>query len=285
MDGTLLNNHLRIPAENVRAIKELQQEGVVFMVATGRDYEQAAPLLHSEGIQCPVIALNGAKFYDESGKQLFAHDIPMPTVHSVLDILASHGIHVEMTSSEGIVSNNKQKRLEAFAAFIQETNPSVPFKEAVEIAAKEADQLGIRFVPSYDDLLNKNSTKVYKLSAYTEKDPATLFPVKEELLQLHNNLAVSSFHESNLEINHIKAQKGLTLSHFAEQHGISSDEVMAIGDNQNDLSMLQWAKYSIGMLNGSPEVRSAVRHITATNDEHGVAQAIQKFVQQSRNTL
>lgn len=285
MDGTLLNNQLQLSSKNIEAIKSIQENEVDFLIATGRDYEQAAPLLHEEGIHCPIIALNGAKFYDEHGTQVAAYPIKLTTVRNILSVLKATDIHVEMVTSEGIFSNNKRKRLEAFAAFIQKTNPGTSFENALNIAVKSAKQLGIRFVPSYDELLEKEGIEVYKLSAYTEKDPQTLIPIKKQLLSTNNQLEISSFHPSNLEIGHIHAQKGRMLSKYAAQKGFSPKEIMAIGDNLNDLSMLQWVEFSVAMMNGLPEIKTAAKHITKTNDEDGFAEAVHKFVLQPISTF
>jgi len=281
MDGTLLDNQLRISAENIQAIRRAQREGILFLAASGRNESQIRPLLAEEGIKCPIIALNGAKLYDETGTELLSHELASKTVQGVLETLEQAEVHVEMTTSAGSLSNNKRKRLEAFAAYIQETNPSVGFEDALEIASREADELGIQFVSSYREVLKEPDVEVYKLSAYTEQDHNILLPVKESLLQRFPDLAISSFHRSNLEINHLSAQKGLVLSQFAAQRGITARHSMAIGDNQNDLSMLQWAYYSVAMMNGSPQVKSIARHITTTNDQHGVARAIEKFTRLS----
>lgn len=277
MDGTLLNNKLQISEENAHAIKQAQSEGILFLAATGRDDIQVRPLLMEHGIVCPIIALNGAKVYDEKGKELLSHPLPKQTVTGVMKMLEEAGIHLEMVTSSGTLSNNKQKRLEAFAAYLQETDPSLSFEQAVEIAAEEADTLKIRFVPSYRSVLENNET-VYKLSAYTEQDPAILVPLKEKLLQKLPDLTISSFHPSNLEITHHSAQKGTILAEFAESRGISSKESMAIGDNLNDLSMLKWATHSVAMMNGLPIVKETARHLTASNQDNGVALAIQKFL-------
>ena len=285
MDGTLLNSRMRISETNRSSILNLQKSGVEFIVATGRDYKQIAPLLKEQGIKCSIIGLNGATFHDTEGKQLFSHNLPVLEVKKIIQTLTEKNIFVELMTSQGIFSDSKEKRLAAFALYIQEMNPKITYAEALSFSEKEADNLHIQFVDSYESVLNDAHTDVYKLSAYTEEDPSILFPVKETLLQRHSNLSITSFHESNLEINHRHAQKGRALSEYAKERGWTSDQVMAIGDNSNDISMLQWATHSVAMMNGLASVKELASHITLTNDDHGVSEVIERLVLNNKNIL
>lgn len=278
MDGTLLNNHMHISEKNRASILNLQEKGIRFIIATGRDYDQAAPLLKEQGIRCPIIALNGAKFYDEDGKEEFSHPIPTSDVTRILTMLKEKDIHAEIATSEGIFSDSKSERLNAFASVVQELNSEVTFEEAVRISEEEADKLRIKFVDSYDPILNNSNIRIFKISAYTAETPASLIPVRKQLLNTYSQLAITSFHESNLEINHLDAQKGPVLSSYAKKMGLQANEVMAIGDNLNDVSMLKWAKHSVAMMNGLPEVKKMARHVTSSNEDNGVSKAIERLV-------
>ncbi|SLC89556.1 phosphatase yitU [Mycobacteroides abscessus subsp. abscessus] len=67
MDGTLLNEKMMISQANADAIREAEKQGIPFMVATGRGFTEAKPLLEEAGLSCPIITLNGAQVYDEKG--------------------------------------------------------------------------------------------------------------------------------------------------------------------------------------------------------------------------
>ena len=88
-------------------------------------------------------------------------------------------------------------------------------------------------------------------------------------------LAVSSSGAGNLEITNINAQKGIALEQFAKSKGIAMENVMAIGDNFNDLSMLQRAGYSVAMGNAPEEIKAACKSVTTTNEFDGVGMAIE----------
>lgn len=91
------------------------------------------------------------------------------------------------------------------------------------------------------------------------------------------NLAVSSSSRGNLEITHSDAQKGIALATIAKQLGIDLENVMALGDNLNDISMLERVGYPVAMDNAAPEVKAVAKYITDSNENSGVGKAIMKF--------
>ena len=99
--------------------------------------------------------------------------------------------------------------------------------------------------------------------------------VKEKLKKIPG-LAVASTFDNDIEINDIKAQKGLILADIAEKMGLERDEVMPIGDSFNDYSMFTEFKNACAMGNGIPEIKELAGFITDTNDNDGVAKAIYK---------
>jgi Cof subfamily protein (haloacid dehalogenase superfamily) len=94
-----------------------------------------------------------------------------------------------------------------------------------------------------------------------------------------NELAVSSSADNNLEITNSEAQKGVALKRFAELKGIPLENTMAIGDNYNDVSMLEIAGFPVAMGNAVEDLKDMAAFITKENDESGVAFAIQKFLE------
>ena len=71
MDGTLLNDHIDVSLSNAQAIKRAQENGIHFVIATGRDYPLASHPLKGHAIECPIITLNGAQMFDKNGKNLY----------------------------------------------------------------------------------------------------------------------------------------------------------------------------------------------------------------------
>ena len=101
--------------------------------------------------------------------------------------------------------------------------------------------------------------------------------IAEELKSRFPQVAVSSSTFNNLELNSARAHKGLALRRFAGLLGLGLENCMAFGDGLNDLTMVQAAGLGVAMANACPEVRAAARHVTASNDEDGVAVALRAF--------
>lgn len=80
------------------------------------------------------------------------------------------------------------------------------------------------------------------------------------------------------EILNKQADKGAALKHLAQHLGIKQEEVMAIGDNENDLPMIEFAGIGVAMGNATENVKQIANVITASNNEHGVAKAVEKYV-------
>ncbi|HDR8095235.1 TPA: HAD hydrolase family protein, partial [Bacillus cereus] len=96
---------------------------------------------------------------------------------------------------------------------------------------------------------------------------------------LHNtDLAITSSYWHNLEINHRDAQKGNGLYTLAEHLNISVENTVAIGDGLNDVSMMEKANISIAMGNAVEEIKAMCKYETLSNEEHGVAHALYKYV-------
>ena len=127
------------------------------------------------------------------------------------------------------------------------------------------------------DELEAAKVPVYKLFLYSE-DKEMLDELKMRL-EKNKDIAVASSFPTNLEITDVKAQKGPVLKEYIESLGYTMDEVMVLGDSMNDLSMLSMDfGATVAMGNAEPEVKRAARYVTKTNEELGVAYAIDELL-------
>ncbi|PRY83667.1 Cof-type HAD-IIB family hydrolase [Alkalibacterium olivapovliticus] len=279
MDGTLLNERMEIPTATVSLIKRAQERGIHFAVATGRDYPLAAPLLKEQMVLCPLIASNGAQYFDGSGRNLYNIGLEKKTVRDMLSICSKYdGLHEELMTSNGIYSNNIDQREELVATMLSSTNPDISFEEALEIAKDKIEEMDIKFVHDYSEVIDDNSLVILKVAVHSMEGQNVLGPLKKELYDSISNLAITASSTKNLEINHLGAQKGLAVARLARDLGLKRDQVMTIGDNINDISMLEWAKYSVAMANGEDEVKAVANYETASNRQNGVGDAISRVL-------
>jgi len=279
MDGTLLNEEMDISQANISAIKRAQHQGIHFAIATGRDFPLAFPLLEENGIKCPLIAQNGAQYFDENGKNMYNRGLEKSTVRSLLSVFSKYtDIHEELMTNKGIFSDSKVQRLEMVAAMLYDMSPDTTYEEATEKAAEHVDRMDITFVDDYQEIVDDDSAIILKVSVHSKQGRDVLDPLKDELYRVVPRLAITASSKRNLEINHEGAQKGIAVSQLAKQLGIKADEVMTLGDNINDISMLKWAKYSVAMANAEPEVKDIAKFKTSSNRQNGVAEAISRVL-------
>ncbi|EOL42327.1 cof-like hydrolase [Enterococcus phoeniculicola] len=279
MDGTLLDAHMGISKENAEAIRFAESKGIEFMVSTGRNYQEARSALDEVGIDCAMITLNGAQVFDKGGTSLFTVPIVPERTATILDILDAHDIYYEVSTNKGLYSQSQSRRVESFASMIASHLPHLTYKMAIAMAAANLELLHIEYVDSIRELLVDNKLEVLKIICFHMEGPQVLGPVATEIDAL-GDLAVTSSGQNNIEINHRDAQKGIAVAHVASERGIDLTDVMTIGDNFNDVSMLQVAGVSFAMGNAELEVKEYAKYETDTNLENGVGKAIMRAIEE-----
>ena len=168
------------------------------------------------------------------------------------------------------------RRIANFSDLLVDLNKKLTFKKAVSFAAGSDEIMKIKYVPDFKDLLKKPSFEAMKFVAFHPDGPKVFNHIRQEIKKI-GDLIVTASSSTNIEINNIKAQKGIALMDYAKLQGYQPDEVMAIGDNLNDESMIRMAGIGVAMENAAPEIKEIANFITKTNNENGVAYAIRHF--------
>lgn len=280
MDGTLLSSHLDISELNKQAIKTAAENGVEFMVATGRGYSEARPVLNEAGIHCGMITGNGAQIFDEFDNVLHTVSIDKEIVKQSMDILEEDNLYYELMTTEGVYSNNEAQRIEKFAILLSENIPHLTFKMAIAMASTQLKMLPVKYTEDYHILVDDPSVEILKVIAFNEEGAKAFEASLEKLHQL-KDIHVTSSGANNLEINHVNATKGHAVKFIAEKRGISLDEVFTIGDNFNDLPMLEVAGVSFAMGNAEDKVKEVAKYQTDTNVNDGVGKAILRAIEEN----
>lgn len=275
MDGTMLNDQMVIPDYNIAAIKHAQEKGVNFIVCTGRSFKEVKPLLDQAGVVCPVITLNGALVLDENGKTLSSAPLSDQLAQKIMVILKKAGLYFEVITSNGVCSDNKAARIENFAELLSSIDATTPFKLAVSLASARMELMNINYVDNYYDLVTDPHIQLFKIVAFSPAGQAGLADVKAKIAK-NQSLVITSSGSNNIEINHINAQKGIAVQAYADRLNIPIDNVMTMGDNNNDLSMIKAAGISYAMKNSTDEIKMAANHLAARNTENGAGKAIEE---------
>jgi Cof subfamily protein (haloacid dehalogenase superfamily) len=272
MDGTLLNSVQQISRENKEAILKAQTQGIEVVVATGRSYQEARYVLDEADLKCPVIGVNGAETRTKEGKVLSAIPMDKQVTRKAAEKLAEHEIYFEVYTNKGTYSIDLEKAVSILVDIVLSANPDVNPENVVDAAGARVRDGLVHQIESYDLIFTNEEFQIYKLLAFSF-DSDRLEAASTALHELEE-LSISSSGHENLEITNKNAQKGIALEAFVKSKGIELAETMAVGDSFNDISMLQRVGRAVAMGNAAYEIKSLSDVITATNDEHGVAQAI-----------
>ncbi|MDR7071213.1 Cof-type HAD-IIB family hydrolase [Fictibacillus barbaricus] len=278
MDGTLVNKQLKVTKENSRVITQAVKEGHHVVIATGRSYDEARHSLEDADLHLPLICVNGAEIRAENWEILSSVPLKSSQYDEVKSILDGEDIYYELYTSRGTFTDNREKAYEVMKDIVLTSNPEAT-DDDVEKAALRRFRLGlVSVVGDFTKLLEQEGMEVYKFLAFSS-ETAKLQRAFKRLKGL-DELAVSSSADNNLEITNFEAQKGIALKRYAELQEIPLENTMAVGDNYNDVSMLEIAGFPVAMGNAVEEIKEMAAFVTKDNDQSGVAYAIQKFLEE-----
>lgn len=273
MDGTLLNSYRQITPINIEAIKKAQENGINFIINTGREYPNARALIEAAGLKCDLICSNGSCAFDKDGNLLFEHEIDKETTHKIFDAFNKYSMEPSLYTTEGRISllpleERKIYTRDVFIPAIQINHPDMKytlddFRELVD---------NVIFVDGQEALLNSDH-RILKISS-NSTDHEALKKLRVELEKIPG-LAVVSTVPTDIEITSIHAQKGSTLLDYAKRDGLTPDEIVAIGDSENDYSMLSIPGiHSVAMENACDMIRNICVYQTRANTRDGIAYII-----------
>ena len=280
MDGTLLNHNHKIPKENVKLINFAKNQGIEFVVATGRAYYEALPALNEDNINCDVISFNGGIVYDKNGNIISITPMISKDLYYTIEILKSFNISYQLYTKNTIYTRSIETDINAYIDLIR-SNGYEPDVEHLRAEAQQKLDLGyITEVDNIELYLNEEENPPIKIIAIS--NDISKLENATKLLSENTNISVTSSGANNIEIMHKNATKGEALKEIAKIYGINLENAVAIGDNLNDQAMLDIVGYSVAMKNGNTILKEQAKYVTEkTNSEGGVADTILKLIEQN----
>ena len=274
LDGTLLNSRGRLSDRNCKALAQARELGVRTALVTGRRFRDARPIALELGIDIPLISHNGALTKHARTLETVAVTLlPLETAREVLRVGRSAG-------GDALVSDDPEGAGVMVYDHVSGDNPALSeyIRWARHIHGDDFDD-AIRKVESVDDYLDHAPVHV----AFSGRCEAMreLYEVLNRELGSIVKIFPTLYAPRDfglLDVVHPQVSKGTGVAAVAAELGVTADEVMAIGDNINDLEMLHFAGTAVVMDNAEPVLHEVPGfHVTASNDEDGVARAIEKF--------
>ena len=264
LDDTLLTSNKELTLYTKEVLMKAIRQGIVVLPATGRPLcGLTEEIRNFPGIRYALTA-NGARLLDmKEGTILYECLVPRETTEKLLNIFLQYDALVEIYyEGVGFAQEDKLQRIHEFF-------PRQAMAEYVLTTRKMVKDVRRKFEET--DLPSDKVQAVYK--TLEEKERA----LKEVLSKVEGIEAVSSL-GNNIEVNVKGVNKGSSLVRLGEMLGIRREEIMAFGDGENDIAMMEAVGFGVAMENGLDAVKAAARYITASNNEDGVAKAIEKYV-------
>jgi Cof subfamily protein (haloacid dehalogenase superfamily) len=275
MDGTLLNSHNWVTSSVQSAIRALVASGCFVSIATGRF--PASAWLHAKylSMNFPLVALNGAAIVDPvSGASLKTNELPMTVAVRIAELIRTYRSYVQFYGYHTLFVEN-----------INETNQSWPLANVVRHPWLELTDENYRMqkyaisVEPVSDFVTFASARqrspILKASVI-ERDLEKL-EVLFALMKGWPDVFVYRTGRHRFDINFYGVSKQSALENLCNDCNIRQDEIMAVGDSENDMEMIKWAGLGVAMGNGDAAIQKAADVVTASNNTDGVAEVIHKF--------
>jgi Cof subfamily protein (haloacid dehalogenase superfamily) len=266
IDGTLLNPEFQISPADMAALRRAHAAGVEVVVVTGRRHTFALPIVQQLGFDLWVISSNGAITRSLAGETFHRDLLPVDTCRR-------------------LCATMQEFRGNTVLTFDQETKGAIVLEHMNELSASiqrwlEKNLQFIEFVIPIEDSLTRNPVQAMFCGSILRMQEAlarlSASNLDEDITVLRTEYEARDL--SMVDVLNQGCSKGHALQRWAHHRGIPREEVMAIGDNYNDIEMLAFAGVPFIMGNAAEELRREGWIVTRSNDQNGVAAAIEQVL-------
>ncbi len=266
IDGTLLNSEFKIPAANIAALRQAHEAGIEIILVTGRRHTFAMPIAEALGFNVWLITSNGAVTKSMAG-ELFHRDL------------------FPASTARKLIAHMDQFRSNCVLTFDTELPGALVLEHADVLNASisrwiEKNAAWIEFVVPLEKALVKDPVQAMYCGNIARMREAEarlkLSGMDHEITVLKTEYPARDL--CMFDVLNYGCSKGHALERWANYRGITKEQVMAIGDNYNDIEMLNCAGIPVVMGNASGDLKRLGFALTGTNDEAGVAMAIEQVL-------
>lgn len=263
LDGTLLDSQKRISPRNRRALEAAAARGIHIVPTTGRFFDGMPECVRELPFVRYAVTVNGAAVFDRrENSTIVREELPVADCLAVLDILDRHDVIYNCYMDNwGWVSRNMVEGAERYM-------PDFYMKILADL------------ITPVDDLrvfMAHRGSQAQKIICFS-KDGPLLDGIRAEIARAVPGTALTFSCPQMLEVNAAGAHKGRALGLLSKHLGFGIGNVMAFGDGLNDLTMVRDAGLGVAMANAEPAVLAVAGMVTSSNDDDGVAAAIEKIL-------
>jgi Cof subfamily protein (haloacid dehalogenase superfamily) len=265
IDGTLLDSRWQISEANRAAIAEAARRGIEVALVTGRRYDFALPVAQKIDSPLTMIVNNGALIRSKEGRTHVRHLLPRDIARNVLQITQpwrdGAAVVFDRPSTEQVMIESLNPDDSLRAAYYSRNKEFIGLANPLESCLTE-DPIQVMFSGNIAPLREAEAALRAAPFAREFALAVTIYAKKDFAM---------------IDVINPSCSKGSSLSEWVALRGIDREDVLAIGDNHNDLEMLTFAGIPVVMANGVAELKTFGWHETASNDHDGVAAAIEHF--------
>jgi len=266
IDGTLLDPHFQITARNLSALRAAHAAGVEILLATGRRHDYALPVAQQMGIPVGMISSNGALVRSSTGETLYTNRLPAKTAAKLIQYMDDFRGHAVLTfdrqGQDALVLERFEELNQSISRWLEMNSQFIQYISPLESALNEDPIQAM-----YCGRVARMEEAQQRLSQADFLEEITILKTQDD----HRDLCI-------LDVLNRECNKGHALRRWAEHHTIPQDQIMAIGDNYNDLEMLEFAGVPVVMGNASEDMKQNGWKVTATNAESGVAVVLEELL-------
>lgn len=254
LDDSLLNDDISISEENIEAINNAVDQGVYVTVATGRMHISAKPYVKQLGLDVPVISYNGGLVKDFlTDEVLYRKSLPLDLARFIIEKCEELNLYCQMYDDNYFYVEKRQD-----------------------------------YTDYYEGLCGLEAVEVGLLSKYINDDPIKMLIIDDTekiktlrdffVDEMGSQVEIMISKPNYLEFINADTSKGKAVEYLAQKNGIKREEIIAIGDSFNDISMIEYAGLGVAVDNAHEMVKKHADFVTLKNNNNGVAHVIDRFI-------
>lgn len=254
MDGTLLDSQKNIAPATVNAVKRVVEQGVLFVIATGRSVRGVAKYQQTLALPGPLIVYNGAMIVSGSdGEVLFEQGLKLEDARRIFDLGQRYATTMCVWAGNRLYANRLDERIAKY---------------------QELARLKAILLSDFNELPPVSVSKILWID-----EPERIGQFERELREdMFDEVTFCTSQPTYLELFNSQVSKGAAIAKIGELYGIDREEMIAVGDGLNDLSMIEYAGLGVAMANADPQLKASAQYIADSNDNEGVRQLLEKFI-------
>ena len=260
VDGTLVTPDKELTERASAAVRNLHDDGILFAITSGRPPRGMSMLVEPLALETPIAAFNGGLLVEPDLEVLEEHTVPDALVPQVVELLESSGLDVWLYRGADWLLRD----------------PDAPHVDR--------ESRTVRFGPTVVESFEDEETRIAKIVGVSDDHDAVAAAAAKVHDELGDDVMAARSQPYYVDVTHPEANKAAVARFLSRRYDVPLHEIATIGDMPNDVLMFAYSGLSIAMGNADREVQRAARRVTASNEDDGFAEAMERFILRPRSS-